>query len=270
MPRPAAQPPKVAHGSVRSFATTRATSALILREMATRYGRSPGGYVWAILEPLGTILILALAMSVIVRVPPLGGSFVLFFATAFLPFLMYQNVSSNVGRCINFSRALLFYPAVTWIDAAAARFILTALTDVVVMIILFTGMIITTDHRSVLDLITIVEAVCLAAFLGLGLGALNCVLFGLFTVWMQVWSILSRPMFLISGTFFLYEDMPASVQQYLWYNPLLHITGLIRRGFYSTYDAAYVSISYVLLIATICLFLGIVLLGRYHRVILNR
>ena len=36
----------------RRFASFRAIGALILREMATSYGRSPGGYIWAILEPV--------------------------------------------------------------------------------------------------------------------------------------------------------------------------------------------------------------------------
>lgn len=270
MALPSSQPTKIAHGSERRFATFRAISALMLREMATRYGRSPGGYVWAIVEPAGAIIVLAVAMSVIVRVPPLGSSFILFFATAFLPLVLYQDLASNVGRCINFSRALLFYPAVTWVDAAAARFILTTLTEVVVMTIIFTGIIILTNDRSLIDLVTVVEAVCLAAYLGLALGTLNCALFGLFDVWMQIWGILSRPMFLISGIFFLYEDMPATAQNFLWWNPVLHITALMRRGFYSTYDASYVSVLYVLGLSTIILFMGIVLLGRYHRVILNR
>ena len=34
----------------------RAVAALVLREMSTRYGRTPGGYLWAILEPLGMII----------------------------------------------------------------------------------------------------------------------------------------------------------------------------------------------------------------------
>ena len=50
----------------------------------------------------------------------------------------------------------------------------------------------------------------------------------------------------------------------------MHVTGLMRRGFYSSYEASYVSISYVLLFAGVCGFLGVVLMGRYHRVILNR
>lgn len=270
MALPSSQPTKIAHGSERRFATFRSISALILREMATRYGRSPGGYVWAIVEPAGAIIVLGVAMSIIVRVPPLGSSFILFFATAFLPLVLYQNLAGNVGRSINFSRALLFYPAVTWVDAAVARFILTTLTEVVVMIILFTGILVMTNDSGLIDIVTIVEAVCLAAYLGLALGTLNCALFGLFDVWMQVWGILTRPMFLISGVFFLYDDMPATAQNFLWWNPVLHITALMRRGFYSTYDGAYISIAYVLVLSTIILFLGVVLLGRYHRVILNR
>jgi len=267
---PRAQPTKIAHGSERRFATGRAVSALILREMATRYGRSPGGYAWAVLEPLGGIVVLGFGMSLLVRIPPLGDSFLLFFATAYLLFSMYQQLSGEIGRCINFSRSLLFYPAVTWVDAVLARFTLAVLTNVVVMILLFTGLLITTDTRAQLDISSMIIATGLAALLGLGIGTLNCVLFGLFDAWMQIWSILNRPLFFISGTFFLYDDMPTSLQNILWWNPILHITGMMRRGFYGTYEAAYVSPTYVCLVAVICLFFGIVLLGRFHRNILNR
>jgi len=238
--------------------------------MATRYGRSPGGYAWAVLEPLGGIVILGFGFSLLVRTPALGTSFLLFFATGFLPFTMYSNLGNIIGRCINFSRALLFYPAVTWLDAVLARFILGVLTETFVMTVILTGLVLTVDSRTVLDIGAVVQSVCLAAAMGLGVGLLNCVLFGLFNVWMQVWSILMRPMFLISGILFLYESMPATLQDILWYNPLMHVTGLMRRGFFANYEASYVNVSYVLLFATICGFLGVVLLGRYHRVILNR
>ncbi|MEL6475009.1 MAG: sugar ABC transporter permease, partial [Pseudomonadota bacterium] len=33
----------------RRFASLRSIIALMLREMATSYGRSPGGYLWAVL-----------------------------------------------------------------------------------------------------------------------------------------------------------------------------------------------------------------------------
>ena len=59
-PIPKAQSPQ--RVLTRRFATPRTILALMLREMSARYGRSPGGYLWALLEPLGAILILSSGM----------------------------------------------------------------------------------------------------------------------------------------------------------------------------------------------------------------
>jgi len=261
--------PGASSGVNRRFATLRAVLALMIREMATRYGRSPGGYAWALLEPLGGVIILSIGMAIIIRTPPLGNSFIVFFATGFLPFQIYQNLSNTVSRSIMFSRALLFYPAVTWVDAVMARFLLNALTDVLAMLILMTGILSVADTTALLDLGPILTAVSLAILTGLSIGMLNCVIFGLFPVWMQVWSIVTRPLFLVSGVIFIYDDMPPLAQNILWYNPLMHITGLMRQGFYPTYRGEYISVPYVVSLSLIVLFLGVVLMGRYHRDILN-
>ena len=51
----------------RSFPTLRTVAALVLREMSTRYGRTPGGFLWALLQPLATVLILGFAFSLLAR-----------------------------------------------------------------------------------------------------------------------------------------------------------------------------------------------------------
>lgn len=251
------------------FPTFRATMALILREMATRYGRSPGGYIWALLEPLGAIIILTLGFSLLIQNPPLGNSFMLFYAAGYMPFTLYQSVSNMVARAIHFSRPLLHYPAVTWVDALLARFILNALTGVLVTIILMTGILVFTDTRVVLDLPPMALAMSLALLLGLGIGTLNCVLNSLFPAWEQIWSIATRPLFIISGIFFLFDEMSLFLRKILWYNPLIHIIGLMRTGFYPTYRADYLSPAYVIAVGLITLFFGVLLMGRYHRDILH-
>ncbi|MEL6419311.1 MAG: ABC transporter permease, partial [Pseudomonadota bacterium] len=100
--------------------------------------------------------------------------------------------------------------------------------------------------------------------------ALNCALIGLISVWENVWGIINRPLFLVSGVIFLYDDMPPLAQDILWYNPLIHIIGLMRSGFYPTYEATYFSAAYVVSVSLLCLFMGVVLLRRYHRDILTR
>jgi capsular polysaccharide transport system permease protein len=266
---PPAQSPRVKHGSERPFGSFRVISALMLREMATRYGKSPGGYAWALIEPLGAILILATAMSFLFRSPALGNSYILFYATGILPFGLYQSVSNNMSRSINFSRALLFYPAVTWADAVAARFFLNILTELLVKVIIFSVVLLMTDSQALLSVGPIMLSVLSCIVFGAGIGMLNCALIGLFPVWMNVWSILTRPLFLLSGIFFLYESVPPVAQTIMWYNPLIHIIGMMRAGFYATYTPTYTSPIYVMSVGLICLFLGTVLMARYHRDILN-
>ena len=265
-PARAQQPRRV---KTRSFATFRTVAALTLREMSSRYGRSPGGYVWAILEPLGGILVMALAFSMIVRSPSLGNSFILFYATGFLPFQMYQNIQTTVSRALSYSKPLMRYPSVTWADALIARLLLNALTGAMVTYILFFAILHLTETRSVLDLGSILEAMFLAIVFGMGVGVINCVLFGLYPAYEMIWSIATRPLFLASGVLMIMEDLPRHIQEWLWYNPLFHITGMMRRGFYPMYNADYISSAYVIGISLVLTALGLVLLQRYHKVILN-
>lgn len=254
----------------RSFASFRTILALILREMSTRYGQSPGGYLWAVFEPLGAILILALGFSLLIRHPSLGTSFILFYATGFMPFSVYQSIQNTVSRALNFSRPLLMYPSVTWLDALVARAALNILTGVMVSYLLLGGIVLFGKTNAVIDIGPVILAMFMTALLGVGIGALNCLLIGMFPAWEIVWSIISRPLFLASGVMFLFEDLPRSVQTFLWYNPLLHIVGEMRRGFYPMYSPQYVSPAYVILLSLGLLAFSLVLLQRYHADILDQ
>jgi capsular polysaccharide transport system permease protein len=269
-PAPIRAPVGMAPRSVRSFASLRSVTALMLREMSTRYGRTPGGYVWALLEPLGALVVLSVVFALMLRAPPLGTSFMLFYASGYLPFTLYGTIAGNVQGAILFSRPLLMYPAVSWIDAILARALLNLLTGVTIMVIVFFGVLEFTEASTILDFGPMILASILAALLGLGIGVMNCLLVGLFPAWGSVWGILTRPLFLIAGVIFIYENLPETVQGLLWYLPWIHITGLFRTGVYPTYAPDYISIPLVLAWSMIPLALGLLLLRRYHQDILNR
>ena len=252
------------------ISSLRSIAALMLREMSSRYGQSVGGYIWAVLEPLGTIAILAIGFSLIIHNPPLGTSFILFYATGFLPFLLFQNVQLTVSRALIFSKPLLAYPALRWIDAILARFILNFLTSLLVTYILLVGILAVTKTTSPLVPGPILGALALAGILGLGIGVLNCFMMGMLPVWAQIWSIITRPLFLASGILVLPEDLPAWAQDILWFNPLIHVTALMRQGFYPMYQPPYVTISYTLFAGLFPLALGLLVLRKTHRDILSR
>ena len=232
--------------------------------MTTRYGRSPGGYLWALIEPLGVIVILAFGFSLLLRAPALGSSFILFYATGYLPFSLYQSTSELVARAIRFSKPLLAYPRVSWIDAILARLVLNTLTGLLVAYILLAVIMGVSETRTVLRIEPILAAMGLSVLLGLAVGTTNCLLMGLFPVWERIWGIVNRPLFLASGVIFLYEDVPRVAQDYLWFNPLMHVVGLMRTGFYPLYSPSYVSVVYVLGVTVVPLAFSLLLLRRYH------
>lgn len=249
----------------------RSVVALILREMVTRYGRTPGGYLWTIAEPVGGIAMLVIIFSVglKIRTPALGINFPLFFATGLMTLGMYQGTAGVVQRALNFSRQLLFYPGIGFVEAILARFLLEVLTRLVVVYVVLGAILMLFETRAVIDLPPIIAALGLAALIGLGIGCLNAFLIPTFPLWESVWGILTTPLFLMSGIFFLYEDLPEIGQDVLWYNPLIHLTGLMRAGFYPTYQPQYVSFVLLGLWVLVPLVFGVMLLRKHHRRILN-
>lgn len=258
-------PPQPANRVRRRFATGRAVLALMLREMATTYGRSPGGYLWAVLEPVGGIAVLTMIFSFGFNAPSLGTNFPIFYATGILPFMLFHSVCNRVSTALLFSKALLAYPSVTFLDALLARFVVNTATQVMVGYLVFGGILTVYETRTLPDPTQIAYSFALTALLALGIGTLNAYLIARFAVWQVVWSILTRPLFLISGIFFLFHAIPQPAQDFVWFNPLIHVVGVMRAAFYPTYDAGYVSGSYILAVAAVSFTAGLLLLRRSHR-----
>lgn len=256
--------------NAKPISMPRVVFALILREMSTTYGRSAAGYIWAIVEPVIAITLLTLIFSLAFRTPSLGVSFPLFYATGYLPYTLYSDVSNKLSKTIQFSRPLLYYPAVTYVDALLARFILNFFTQIMISYLVIAGVLVLYDTLAVLNFHAIFSAFLMAAALSFGVGTMNCFLNLRFPVWERIWAILNRPLFIISTILFTFEIVPPTYREYLWYNPLVHIVGEMRRGFYATYDAAYVSYIFVYLISGLLTVLGLVLLKRHHQDIAHR
>lgn len=238
--------------------------ALVLREMSMLYGRNPGGYIWAIIEPLGMIIILSIAFSLVLRSPSLGTSFLLFYATGMLPFLMFQTISRVIGNALGFSKALLQYPSVLWIDAIFARACLHVLTELLVTTVVLGGIMIFVESSQQIHLQHMLVAMVGMVLLGLGMGLINAILFSLWPIWRSIWGIVTRPLLLASGVLYIFEDMPRAAQDVLYYNPLIHLTTLFRQGVYPTYSPQFVSLAYVYGIGIVLTAFGLLLLRRFH------
>ncbi|QXI63711.1 Polysialic acid transport protein KpsM [Paracoccus marcusii] len=253
----------------RSFASLRAIVALVLREMQTSKGRASGGYFWAIAEPAGGIILLTLIFSITFRQPPIGTSFAMFYATGMVPFLGYLDMSGKVASSVRYSTALLSYPAVTFMDALLARIIFNVITQIMVATVIFTSIYLMNETRTDPQVDKIAVAMAMMVLVASAVGVMNCFLFEAVTWWQPLWGIFMKPFFLLSCIFFMFDDVPQPYQNWLWWNPLIHVIGQMRRAFFPQYIGDYVSYVYIFGMGLGVFALGLALLVRYHRDLQN-
>ncbi|MEI4473074.1 ABC transporter permease [Frigidibacter sp. MR17.24] len=252
----------MATASAPSGRRRRAIPALMLREIGSTFGRSPGGYLWALAEPLGAILLLALCFSLALHAPPLGSSFALFYASGYLPFSIFLDISGRCAQSLRFSRPLMAFPAVRPIDLLAARFLLAALTHLVVAVLVLGGLGLTVRAAADPGLRHLALAYALTAFLGLGFGAMNCALFHLVPVWERIWGIATRPLFLVSTILFLPEHVPRPWDDWIRLNPVVQPVAELRLGLYPFYHARDHAVLWPVICGAGPLLLGLLLLNR--------
>lgn len=255
-------------GTGVSFPMARTVGALIMREVSSTYGKRVGGYLWVILEPIAGIVLLTLIFSVALRTPPIGTSFAVFYATGLMPFMFYGTLSAAVASSISFSKPLLSYPAITVTDAIISRALVNSITGLLVGYILFSILLGIEETRTNPQIGQIALAYGMAFVLALGVGSVNAFLFAALPEWQSLWMIVNRPLMIVSCVLFMYDDVPHPYDDYLWWNPLIHVVGQMRKGFYLTYPGDYISPVYVFSVGLVLWVIGTALLLRYHREIL--
>jgi capsular polysaccharide transport system permease protein len=222
----------------------RVIASLVLRETRATFGTSTFGYVWAIITPSVGVGLMAFLFSMIGRQPPFGSSLALFFATGILTLQFFSELSSKLMTVFDANRALLTYPIIKDVDTLIARALLVAATYVLILAI-FYGALIAVGLASLPARPEHVILAFLATWLlGLGFGTLNAVIASVWDTWTQIEKILTRPLFFISGAFYVPSQMPPQAGEVLQWNPVLHLVEWFRNGFYPNYNSMILDVWY--------------------------
>ena len=234
--------------------------ALIMREARTRYGSSNFGYAWAIVDPLVTLAVFVGIFSALGRASPIPGPISVFFVTGIVPLFFWRGAVGQAANSVSASLGLLTYPQVMPSDVVIARLLLEGATTVVVFFLFIVG----------LNLLVGVSPSwfladpprLLAATLGIfhftiGTYFLSSSLARVLPIWTNIWSYLSRPIWILSGIFFTLEQLPTGLRVYMAYNPVAHIVEWFRSAAIPTFDSDAYSILYPMAFATVCLIVGL-------------
>ena len=231
--------------------------ALVLRETRMTFGTSHFGYFWALVQPIAAIVILVFIFHLIGRQPPYGASLALFFCTAVLTLELYNKLSVSLMRAFTSNKALLNYPMIKETDTLFARLVLIAATFTIIHLVFYTGLIALGLARLPAHPDRIILAFLGTCLLGLGIGTINAILYEHSNTWQHVEKVMARPLFLLSGVFYVPSSMPPEAVAVLWWNPVLHLVEWTRMGYYANYESQVLNIWYPLSFATLLVTIGL-------------
>ena len=242
--------------------------ALILREAETRYGRLKIGYLWAFLEPMLFIAVLAIIFSHGRSLQSGAMPQIQFYATGLLPFFLFRDILTRTMTAVQANFQLLTFPQVQVFDLLIARTMLDIATFFVVFTVLMGSIALLNIEPVHIDSpLRLLQAIAIISLLGLGFGAGMAALVPLFpTVQFLVNSVLVRPLFFMSGIFFTADILPDNIRYYALYNPLLQLIELFRSGFFTEFESENIDNTYLIGFTLCTLFLGLLLqraLKRY-------
>jgi capsular polysaccharide transport system permease protein len=254
----------------RRFKFLRVTTALMLREISSTDSRTSLGFLWQLIEPIATVTLLTIFFQMMTRTPPLGTNYPLFYVTGVLPFSVFSTVGNKVSGAVRYSKPLLEFPSVSVIDAILARFMLNFVIECAVFVILTSSIIGYYHLKVIINIPMAVEAMMMAGALALGVGTFNSVLFVAYPVYETIYSVITRPLMLISGVLFVIKGMPEPVRSWMQWNPVSHPVAMMRAAFFPGADVTFVSPMYIALISMVAFTFGLVTLRRFFRDALER
>lgn len=234
--------------------------ALFVREIRTGFN-DKFGLAWAVFQPLSFIFLLSYLRGLISGSDSHTVPTFEFMMYGMLLIQLFLETLNNSANSIKKNKALFAFRQVQPISSVLASSCFYLLVKLFVFLLILLLMFLFKMDINIDDPLFLITNAFAVWIIALSLGLLFAIGQCYVPEITKVQSILTRPLFFISGVFFSMEDIPKEYWLYLDWNPILHAIELTRHAAYSTYPTEAVSEFYLLACTIVLLFFA---LAVYH------
>jgi ABC-type polysaccharide/polyol phosphate export permease len=236
----------------------RVISALLMREMITRYGRHNIGFLWLFVEPMIFTLGVTILWNLMGHHKSDGASITEFVLTGYSTVLLWRNMPARCVGALMPNFSLMFHRQVKPIDVYFARILLEflgATTSFMLLTILFHFIgLVSWPHDQITMWTGWILLAWYAASLSLFIGALS----ERFEIIDKFWHPLMYLLLPLSGSFFIVSALPPKLRDLVLLQPTAHCAEMVRAGYFGpTHEWTY-SIGYVVAFNMVLMFLGLI------------
>jgi capsular polysaccharide transport system permease protein len=217
-------------------AQLRVLTALTLREIQSQNSSLDYGYAWALID-VGISIAAITVLKVFIHVlSPNGMPPVLFLVSGILPWLTFQSTASSVETTITRGKRLLLLPDITPLDLVFAKALQILCTYGAVFVVAAVGCSYFENASMPRSLSGVILIYLYSWILGIAYGLVTMPLIRVFPPASKVLGIVWRFGLLLSGVFFVITMFPEWTWAYLSWNPMIHVSELMRTYWFSTYQ----------------------------------
>lgn len=230
--------------------------ALIFREIITRYGRYNIGFLWLFIEPMLFTLGVAALWSLI---KPITGDIPIFaFAiTGYSSVLLWRNSAGRCSLAIEPNLALMYHKNVKIMDIFISRILLEVAGTTLSFIILISFFMFIGEIEAPNNILLAIFAWILLIWFAIALGFCIGSMSELSPFFDRLWHTVTYLLFPISGALFMVAWLPTNVREVVLWIPMVHITEMLRDGFFGHLVSAYYQLSYFIIFTIILSIIGL-------------
>jgi capsular polysaccharide transport system permease protein len=234
--------------------------ALLLRELASRFGKSRGGFLWVLVEPIAHLVVPILIFGFLRQRLVPGIEYPVFLVYGFLPFLLFKAICLQIVDGTNASQGLLSYRQILLMDVFVAKALAHWVIQAVVFIVVITGLAMLGYDVLPPRPVELACVLLLSTVLAFGLGLLFAAISSLVPDARPIVHVMFMPLYFISGILFPVTRFSDEWVRWLAINPVLHLVEWSRVMGLDGYEPMdHLSIMYPVALALTATVIGLML-----------
>ncbi|HLT90461.1 MAG TPA: ABC transporter permease [Woeseiaceae bacterium] len=234
--------------------------ALLLRELSSRFGKTRGGFIWVLVEPLAHLMFPVFIRGFIRQGLMPGVEFPIFIVYGILPFLLFKAICLQIVDGVNSGQGILSYRQVLLMDVFIAKALAHFVIQAIVFPIVLIGLAMFGYDVLPVRPVELAGVIFLTVMLAFGLGLLFAAITSLMPDARAIIKVMFMPLYFMSGILFPVTRFPDAWVQWMALNPVLHLVELSRVMAIEQYKPIkYLSIEYPVALALTTTVIGLML-----------
>ncbi|WP_338503363.1 ABC transporter permease [Sphingomonas kaistensis] len=243
----------------------RVTSALMIRELVTRFGRENIGFLWVMVEPLLFAVLVGIVWRAMKGPEEHGVSVIAFVATGYIPLTLFRHALSRSVRVFSVNGSLLYHRQIKVLDFIFVRFLIEFIGAMMAYLFIAVVLMALGEFPIPTDMGLFFAGWFFYSWFTLALVMVLAPLSEKSDVFEKLMPVATYIMIPFSGTFAMTSWLTPAAQDALWWSPFVHGMEMMRAGIFGGRVNAIYDVSVPIAASLVLTVIGLSMCRRVRR-----